>query len=79
MQKLPVALRLDEGTYERVAQLAKRDRRSISNVLLMAIEKGLPAIEAHIQTYGSPVDACPARGTTFACPAPNGKLVGLRS
>jgi predicted DNA-binding protein len=48
MMKFPVAVRLEEEVYERVKRLSEVDRRTLSNVLTLAIEAGLPALERRV-------------------------------
>ena len=46
MSKQPASVRLDSDTFERVKTLATVDRRSVSEIIAWAVERGLPALEA---------------------------------
>jgi predicted DNA-binding protein len=48
MPKKPASTSLENDIYERVARLAKVDRRSIAQILEQCVERGLPDIEADV-------------------------------
>jgi predicted DNA-binding protein len=64
--KFPVAVRLDENVYERVKRISEDDRRTLSNVLALAIEAGLPALEKRLRSLPAEPVKEPARTEAFA-------------
>ena len=48
MAKRTAATWIDKELYARLERVAKVDRRSVAEVIAMAVERGLPAIERHI-------------------------------
>jgi predicted CopG family antitoxin len=48
MAKRTAATWIDKDLYARLERVAKVDRRSVAEVIAMAVERGLPAIERHI-------------------------------
>ena len=48
MAKRTAAVWMDQELYERIQRLATVDRRSVSEIILMAVERGLPALEEEL-------------------------------
>ncbi len=49
MSKKTVGARLPQHLVERLETLAKVDRRSVSQIIEILIERGLPALEEHME------------------------------
>ena len=62
MAKKPASTSLEEALYQRVARVAKVDRRSIAQILEICVEKALPELEAEQLTLKEEAPVYQAEG-----------------
>lgn len=60
MAKRTAGIWIEEADFERLKRIAVVDRRSVSQVMLMALERGLPLIEEEIKQRRDQADVLAA-------------------